>query len=101
MIFIIIITVIIWNSAYFVLSPELYKKKYSFLEPVLDETKAVNYIIGRGENPEEIYNVMQQEAFQGNEKVQLKLSLLFTADAFFNKEKQRMPDLLNQNREYF
>ncbi|MDP1974855.1 MAG: hypothetical protein Q8K37_02675, partial [Alphaproteobacteria bacterium] len=98
--FIIMVAGIICNNAYSILSTDLYKKKYSFSEPVLDEVKALNYIVGKGENPEVVFKLMWEEAIQKNENIQLKLLLLFSDARFYNKAKQRMPNLLNDNSEY-
>jgi TPR repeat protein len=83
------------SNSYSVLSEILFVKKYSFSDSSLDETKALNYIIGNGENSEEVFQFMWEEAIKGNEKVQLKLLLLFTTNAFYNKATQRIPSLLN------
>lgn len=98
--FIFCINVIAINSSMAVLSDGFFRKKYKFSESSLDETKALNYIICRGENPQEMFEYMWREATLGNEKVQLKLLLLFSNESFYKKAKTRLSDLLESDTAY-
>lgn len=77
------------------LREDLSKKKYSFSVPVLDEVECLNRVVLRGEDAEDIFKLMWEDALNGNEKIQKKLITLFKAPAFYEKAKARVPLLQN------
>ncbi|MDP1723215.1 MAG: tetratricopeptide repeat protein [Alphaproteobacteria bacterium] len=81
------------------LREDLSKKKYSFSEPVLNEVECLNRIVMRGDNPEEVFQLMWEDVLNGNEKVQKQLKKIFSNPLIYQKAKDRVP-LLNDIQAY-
>jgi uncharacterized protein len=72
------------------LRDDLSKQKYSFSVPVLDETECMKRVIMNGDEPEDVFKLMWEDAFNGNEKIQKKLLIIFQFP-LYEKAKERVP----------
>lgn len=73
--------------------------RHVFSALVFDEMKALIHVVNKGDQAENAFLLMWEEAKNGNEKVQEKLLLLFSNNNYYEKAKNRVP-ALNDNVKY-